>query len=115
VGGGGPHARDQLSTCYRAEAYEAVRHCNETITEMIAESWAEKGERHRALAFEMANSSLQKASENLPKLQGWQDIERVDKMARRAAGLDSDKSAAKVNVALNLVNQRILAMQNDAD
>jgi hypothetical protein len=32
-------------------------------------------------------------------------------MARRAAGLDSDESAPKVNVSLNLVNQRILAMQ----
>jgi hypothetical protein len=36
-------------------------------------------------------------------------------MARRAAGLENDKSAAKVNVALNLVNQRILAMQNATD
>ena len=43
------------------------------------------------------------------------DIEKGDKMARRATSLDGDESAAKVNVALNLVNQRILAMQNDTD
>jgi hypothetical protein len=36
-------------------------------------------------------------------------------MARRSAGLDTTESAAKVNVALNLVNQRILAMQNATD
>lgn len=44
----------------------------------------------------------------------WQDIERADKMARRASGLDSD-DAPKVNVNLNLVNQRILAMQQAPD
>ena len=42
----------------------------------------------------------------------WQDLERADKMARRAAGLESDE-APKVNVQLNLVNQRIRAMQQN--
>ena len=97
----------------RAEACEAVRECNETITEMMAECWAEKCEKHRALAFEMANSALQRAATDAPRLEDWQDIERADKMARRAAGLDNDESAPKVNVALNLVNQRILAMQQE--
>jgi hypothetical protein len=35
-------------------------------------------------------------------------------MARRAAGLEND-DATKVNVSLNLVNQRILAMQLAAE
>ena len=62
----------------------------------------------------MANSSLQKASKSPPKLQGWQDIERADKMARRAAGLDNGQGT-KVNASVNLVNQRILAMQLAAE
>ena len=44
-----------------------------------------------------------------------QDIEKADGIARRATGLDSNHSAPKVNVALNLVNQRILAMQGRAE
>jgi hypothetical protein len=39
----------------------------------------------------------------------WQDSERADKMARRTAGLEAEET--KVNVNLNLVNERILAMQ----
>jgi hypothetical protein len=77
----------------------------------MATSWAEKGESHRALPFEMANSALQKVARNAPKLEAWQDIERADKMARIAAGMDSEDQT-KVNVQLNLVNQRILAMQH---
>ena len=53
-------------------------------------------------------------SAGIPAVIDWQDIERADKMARRASGLDSD-DAPKVNVNLNLVNQRILAMQQAPD
>ena len=44
----------------------------------------------------------------------WMSIEKADKMARRAAGLENDETT-KVNVSLNLVNQRILAMQQAAE
>ena len=47
------------------------------------------------------------------KLEGWQDIERADKMARRAAGLEAQDGSATVNIALQLVNQRIVALQNE--
>lgn len=74
-----------------------------------------KGELHRALAYKIAHEALQSAlSAGIPALTDWQDIERADKMARRASGLDSD-DAPKVNVNLNLVNQRILAMQQAPD
>jgi hypothetical protein len=104
----------QQAVTRRAEAYEALRERNQEITETIAESWAEKGERHRAHAFEMATKALQKAANQDLPLHDWQDIDRADKIARRAAGLDNDKSA-KVSVSLNLVNQRILALQNTED
>jgi hypothetical protein len=55
------------------------------------------------------------AHKSLPKLSGWQDIERADKMARRAAGLESDGTGGTVNIALQLVNQRILAYQEPPD
>ena len=48
----------------------------------------------------MAHGALRKAKEHLPTLTEWQDIERADKMARRAAGLEGDETA-KVNVSLN--------------
>ena len=70
------------------------------------------------LAFDPATKALQllqHRSKRLPVVDQWSDIGRADRMARRAAGLERDESAAKVNVSLNLVNQRILAMQDDTD
>jgi hypothetical protein len=58
---------------------------------------------------------LQNDRGTLPALEQWLNIEKTDKMKAGATGLDSDESAAKVNVTLNLVNQRILAMQNATD
>ena len=90
----------------RYKACEERRNCNEQATEAIAESWAEKGERHRGLAFEMAHNALKMAKYARPTVEGWQDIEKADKMARRAAGLDTEGSS-NVNIGLTLVNQRI--------
>ena len=50
----------------------------------------------------------------IPIPEDWHAIEKADKMARRAAGMD-DGEGTKVNVSLNLVNQRILAMQLAAE
>ena len=66
----------------------------------------------RALAFKIAHEALVNASQTARRIRKTgQDIERADKMARRAAGLD-DGSEAKVSVNLALVNQRIMAMQD---
>lgn len=73
----------------------------------MAESWLKKAENHRALAFDMATTALKSAKPD--RLSAWQDIERADKMARRASGLDSTEGNTAVNVNLALVNQRILA------
>ena len=88
---------------------------NELVSAKMAENWLEKGECHRALAFEMAHSALQKTSKRPPKLQDWQDIERADKMARRAVGLEGNEAAQNVNISLALVNQRILNCQLPPD
>ena len=53
---------------------------------------------------------LQNGRSRLPTLEQWSDIERADKMARRAAGLEANVGSGKVNVSLELVNQRILVL-----
>jgi hypothetical protein len=54
-----------------------------------AESWGQKGEEHRALAFRLAHDALKKLSKKrVPPPADWQEIEKADKMARRAAGMD---------------------------
>jgi len=81
------------------------------LLQAMAESWLQKGEEHRALAFRIAHDALKKLSKKrVPLSADWQEVDKADKMARRAAGLD-DGEKTKVNVELNLVNQRIVAMQ----
>ena len=85
----------------------------QTIAEIIGSNWAERGEIHRRLAFDLATKALQLLQNDrggLPALEQWSDIERADKMARRAAGLEANEVSGKVNVNLALVNQRILAL-----
>ena len=59
--------------------------------------------------FDLAIKALQRLQNRPEPLEivDWQDAERADKMARRAAGLDSDEQSIKVNVNLALVNQRL--------
>jgi serine/threonine protein kinase len=45
----------------------------------------------------------------------WSDIEPVDRIARRAAGLEGHERSGSVNVSLNLVNQRIEVIWREAD
>ncbi|HEY5812118.1 MAG TPA: hypothetical protein VIT23_05655, partial [Terrimicrobiaceae bacterium] len=86
---------------------------NELVTAKMAENWLEKGEVHRALAFRIAHEALTTASAKARRIQDWQDIEKADKMARRAAGLEAEGASGTVNIALRLVNQRILAYQQE--
>jgi hypothetical protein len=65
------------------------------------------------LAFRIAHDALKRVAKCVPRPMDWQEIEKADKMVR-ASGLD-DGDSAKVNVTLNLVNQRILAMQEAAE
>jgi hypothetical protein len=88
---------------------------SQTTAKIIGSNWAERGEIHRRLAFDLATKALQLLQNDrvgLPPLEQWSDIEKVDKMARRAAGLEENKASGNVNVSLALVNQRILALQN---
>jgi hypothetical protein len=53
---------------------------------LAAQSWAERGEQHRAQVFELARKALQAAKPR--RLEDWSDIERAARLADRAAGLD---------------------------
>jgi transcription elongation GreA/GreB family factor len=50
------------------------------------QSWADRGEQHRAQVFELARKALQAAKPR--RLEEWADIERAARLADRAAGLD---------------------------
>ena len=56
---------------------------NELVTAKMAENWLEKGESHRVLAFEMANSSLQKAAKGTSVRQSRGDCGRRDAVAQK--------------------------------
>ena len=77
------------------------------ITEVIADSWVDRAEKHKLLAFNLAHGALKGAK--VPQIRHWGDIDTADKMARRAAGLDSTEKNT-VNIGLTLVNQRLSAI-----
>ena len=60
----------------------------------LAQSWAEKGEGHRSLVFDRASAAMKSAKLEPPK--NWRDAEIVDKMARKAAGLESGDTQISV-------------------
>lgn len=79
---------------------------NANLTTVLAENWVERGENHRKLAYEMAHGAIKRANIANIDVKDWSDIEKADRMARRAAGLDQEDTS-KVSISLNLVNQRI--------
>ena len=46
----------------RYKACESDRNGNEEVIQAVAESWAERGEQHRLLAFQLAHDSLKTAA-----------------------------------------------------
>ena len=94
----------------RSEAAEQRRDGNEITTETLARSWAERGEQHRAVAFQLAHDSLKAAAKKGLPIESWRDADLADKTARRNAGLD-DSKARKVSIGMTLINQRLDSIQ----
>jgi hypothetical protein len=90
----------------RYKPYEQQRNSNAQVTEAIAESWAERGEQHRALTFNLAHSELKAASKRGLPIEDWSAAEKADRMARRAAGLDSEEST-RISIGMEIINQRL--------
>jgi hypothetical protein len=81
-------------------------------TEALAESWVERCEQHRNLVYSLTNVALRKTVKCPPPVTSWADVERCDKAARRATGLDHEESP-NISLGLQLVNQRIEAAHFD--
>jgi hypothetical protein len=96
--GGRAHEGHRLST--KKEAQLSPNRALEAEKSLRRHRYVSR--RPRAHAFEMATKALQRAANQDLPLQDWQDIERADKIARRAVGLENDASP-KVSVSLNLV------------
>ena len=85
---------------------ERNRACNDKVVETIARIWAERGEQHRALAFNLAHSELKAAYKRGLPIEDWSAAEKADRMARRAAGLDSEEGT-RISVGLAMIDQRL--------
>jgi hypothetical protein len=90
----------------RSEAAEQRRDCNEITTETLAQSWAERGEQHRALTFQLAHSELKASYKRGLPIEDWSAAEKADRMARRAAGLDSEEGT-RISIGMEVINQRL--------
>jgi hypothetical protein len=98
----------------RSMAAEQRRDVNEITTETLAQSWAEKGEAHRALAFQLAHDSLKAAAKRGLPIESWRDASLADVVARRNAGLD-DSDADNVSIGMALINYRLEHMHLPKD
>jgi hypothetical protein len=93
---------------------EVNRHCNDQAVEIIAQSWVERGEAHRALAFDLAHDSLRKAAKTGLPIENWRDADLADKTARRNAGLDSEEGS-RIQIGLALIETRLQAINLPKD
>ena len=90
----------------RYKACESDRNGNEEVIQAVAQSWTERGEQHRALAFRLAHDSLKAAAKKGLPIESWRDADLADKSARRNAGLDSEEGT-RISIGMALVNQRL--------
>ena len=98
----------------RYKACESDRNSNEEVIQTVAESWTEKGEAHRALAFQLAHDSLRKAAKTGLPIENWRDADLADKTARRNAGLDSEEGS-RIQIGLALIETRLQAINLPKD
>jgi hypothetical protein len=84
------------------------------VVDTIAKSWAERGEAHRAVAFQLAHDSLKAAAKKGLPIESRRDADLADKTARRNAGLD-DEERSQIEVNLALVNARLEAINLPPD
>ena len=66
-----------------------------------------KAKLHRSLIYDMTRTALKKVVKSPPPLEDWSSIERADKAARRACGLEDSKETRNVSIGMQLINQRL--------
>ena len=92
----------------RSKACERDRNGNEEVIEVVAQSWAEKGEQHRHLAFDLGHTLR---SKRLPKQACQSKTGQRPTVAdthgpTRSAGLDSEENT-RINIGLEFINVRL--------
>jgi hypothetical protein len=104
-----PGARPPLTAALQrqSEAAQEARNGNDRAVEAAAQSWAEKGEAHRSLIYDLTNAALRKVAKAPPPLESWSDIERADKAGRRSCGLDDSERNQNINIGMQLVEFRL--------
>jgi hypothetical protein len=96
----------QASLQRQSEAAQERRNGNEKAIEAAAQSWAERGEAHRRVAFDLAHNALKAAARAGLGISDWRDADLCDKVARRNAGLDSEEGS-RISFGMTLVNARL--------
>lgn len=76
---------------------------NGALIEQTAKTLAERGEKHAEMVFGKATAALE-SMKKFP-VRNARDVELIDRVARRAAGLENDEQ--HVNVSLIALNERI--------
>ena len=70
--------------------------------EALIEEWERKGNEHRELAFKLAHQSLKKMKPRAPK--NFREAEAADKIARRAAGLETADTKQQTLINLHAID-----------
>jgi hypothetical protein len=96
-------AREKWPTMEKLSRVVTEKSLNEKKLEMAAETWLEKGEIHRGMAFKVAHKAVKQAMLAPPEVKDWADLERADKMARRAAGLEQETAQQSNSFTFTLV------------
>jgi hypothetical protein len=99
--------REEWPIPARVQAAVPIVSQNREIARNEAESWLERGENHRLEAFRLASEAVKRAGKAPPEINDWADLERADKMARRAAGLEQDVASQGNAFTFNLVKELV--------
>jgi hypothetical protein len=99
--------REEWPIPAKVQAAVPILSRNREIALKEAESWLEKGENHRQEAFRLASEAVKRAGKAPPEINDWADLERADKMARRAAGLEQDVATQSNAFTFNLVKELV--------
>ncbi len=80
------------------ESASVTNQSQAAVRAAITETWAEKGAKLRRVMFKKAYNAVKQSAVQTPK--NWRDLEIADKLARRAAGLDTADN--QVNLSFSL-------------
>lgn len=72
------------------------------IVEVINDFYKEKSDNHKKAIIDITEQQIKAIKDNPPPIESIDDLEKVDKIARRNLGLESEESGKTNNYILNL-------------